>query len=466
MIVNWDGPDDPKNPINFSEAKKWTIMITIGTATLACTCASSMVASTYEGMMEDFNVSREVATLSLTLFICGLGSGPLVLAPLSEFYGRRPIYVIGYFIYSCFSFLVAFGNFPGLLVGRFIQGVAGSAFLSVAGGSVSDLWTGPKVGRPMAIYSACPFLGPVLGPLIASFINQSLHWRWTWYISTIWNFAELALIIFLAPETYAPRMLKDKAARLRKETGNPKYQSAAEIKEREMGMSKAKYVWKSMGRPFQLLLFEPMVFLLCLWCALLLGILYAFFSAFPIIFRAKGFNEGQIGLSFLGMGLGILIATILNATYYTSLYAKTAKRLGHKPPPEEHLKKGMVAAVIGPISLFAFAWTSQPSVHWAAPVILSIPFGVAFTFAFTCSFTYKVDAYRPYAASAMGANSFMRSSFAAGYPLFTVQMYNNLGVTWAGTLNAFLLLALTPCPFLFYKYGARLRKRSRFSDEQ
>lgn len=113
-------------------------------------------------------------------------------------------------------------------------------------------------------------------------------------------------------------------------------------------------------------------------------------QAFPIIFSAKGFNEGEVGLSFLGMGIGIVIATLLNATYFTSLYAKTAKRLGQKPPPEEHLKKGMVAAVIGPISLFAFAWTSQPSVHWAAPVVLSIPFGVAFTFAFTCSFTYLV----------------------------------------------------------------------------
>lgn len=161
----------------------------------------------------------------------------------------------------------------------------------------------------MAIYSACPFLGPVLGPLLASFINQSLHWRWTWYISTIWNFAELALLLFLAPETYAPRMLKDKAKRLRKETGNQNLKSAAEIKEAEMGMSKAMYVFKSTARPFrecplhlssntscrwcikeifilladfpsfpELLFREPMVFLLCLWCALLLGILYAFFS--------------------------------------------------------------------------------------------------------------------------------------------------------------------------------------------
>lgn len=103
----------------------------------------------------------------------------------------------------------------------------------------------------MAIYSACPFLGPVLGPLLASYINQSLHWRWTWYISTIWNFAELALIILLAPETYAPRMLKDKAKKLRKETGNMNLKSAAEIKEQEMGMSKAMYVFKSTARPFR-----------------------------------------------------------------------------------------------------------------------------------------------------------------------------------------------------------------------
>lgn len=68
-IVDWEGPDDPLNPINFTETKKWVIMTTIGTATLACTCASSMVASTYEGMMEDFNISREAATLSLTMWV-------------------------------------------------------------------------------------------------------------------------------------------------------------------------------------------------------------------------------------------------------------------------------------------------------------------------------------------------------------------------------------------------------------
>ena len=112
-----------------------------------------------------------------------------------------------------------------------------------------------------------------------------------------------------------------------------------------------------------------MAFLLCLWCALLLGILYSFFGAFAIIFSRKGLNEGDIGLTFIGIGTGIVIATVMNATIFPQIYAGTAKRLGRKPPPEEHLKKGMVAAIMGPISLFWFAWTSQPSVHWAVPVV-------------------------------------------------------------------------------------------------
>lgn len=240
----------------------------------------------------------------------------------------------------------------------------------------------------MAIYSACPFTGPVLGPIMASFINQALHWRWTWYISTIWSFVELVLVIVFVPETYAPALLKKKAKRLRKETGKDQLRSRREIEEKRMGMSKTKHVIMSIGRPFgegvlhfsthsltktsqvtEILIKEPMAFALCLWCALLLGILYAFFSSYPIIFARKGFDEGEIGLAFLPMGVGIGIATVLNATYWTRSYTATSQRLGRKPPPEEHLKKAMVAAVMGPISLFWFAWSSQPRIHWAVPLV-------------------------------------------------------------------------------------------------
>lgn len=204
---------------------------------------------------------------------------------------------------------------------------------------------------------------------MASFINQGANWRWTWYVCLIWTWVELVLVALFVPETYAPAILRKKAKRLRKETGNQTLRSQRENHEEAMGISIPRYVASSMGRPFEILLREIMALLLCLWCALLLGILYAFFSAFPIIFSAKGFNEGEVGLAFVGIGIGICLATLIDSTYWTSSYVKLAHKLGHKPPPEAHLRKGMVAAVIGPISLFWFAWTCQPSVHWAIPIV-------------------------------------------------------------------------------------------------
>jgi MFS family permease len=205
--------------------------------------------------------------------------------------------------------------------------------------------------------------------LMSLVCHSALYWRWTWYICTIWTFVQLVAVYLFVPETYAPKILRVKARRLRKETGNTKLRSRREQEEIDQNINIPRYVFLSIGRPFEILLKEPMALALCLWCALLLGILYAFFSAFVIIYSAKGLNEGQIGLTFLGMLFGILFATGTNCTIWPKIYSKTAARLGHKPPPEEHLKKAMVAAVLGPISLFWFAWTSQPSVHWAASVV-------------------------------------------------------------------------------------------------
>jgi len=190
-----------------------------------------------------------------------------------------------------------------------------------------------------------------------------------------------------------------------------------------------------------------------------------FFSAFPIVYGNHGFDLQQKGMSFIGLGIGIVIGVMLNPLFSRE-YMRVAQKLNAQPPPEEHLKKGMIGAILVPVSLFWFAFTSYTWIHWIVPTIASIPFGVGTVLVFQATFTFLVDAYRPYAASAMAANSFLRSAFAAAFPLFTTQMYARLGPDWASGLCAFLTLAMAPLPFVFYRIGARLRKRSRFSDAQ
>lgn len=90
--------------------------------------------------------------------------------------------------------------------------------------------------------------------------------------------------------------------------------------------------------------------------------------------------------------------------------------------------------------------STSPSIPWIAPILSSIPFGAGIYFVFTSTFTYLVTAYRPIAASAMAANSALRSSFAAVFPLFANAMYRRLGTVGATALLAGLTTVMAPLP--------------------
>ena len=107
---------------------------------------------------------------------------------------------------------------------------------------------------------------------------------------------------------------------------------------------------------------------------------------------------------------------------------------------------GQVGGVLIPIGLFWIAFTSYPSVHWIVPIIGSIPLGTGICYAFTSTFTYLVTAYRPIAASVLASNSFLRSSFACAFPLFTSAMYDALGTAGATALLAGLATLFAPLP--------------------
>jgi len=123
----------------------------------------------------------------------------------------------------------------------------------------------------------------------------------------------------------------------------------------------------------------------------------------------------------------------------------------------------MVGAILAPIGLFWLAFTTYPSVHWIVPIIAAIPFGTGVIFIFTSVFTFLVVAYRPYAASAMAGNSFLRSTFAAAFPLISGPLYKRLGTVGATALLAGLMTLMAPVPFIIYRFGARLRKNSKFA---
>ncbi|GEM06256.1 MFS transporter [Rhodotorula toruloides] len=464
-IVRLRDPDDPLSPLNFTTARKWLIVSIVTSGAFCITCCSSMIAFTYPGVEREFHVSAEVATLGLSLFVLGMGIFPLLVGPLSEWYGRSPVYFIGFAVYIAFNFGVAFANnIATLLICRFLSGAFASSFLSVAGGTVADLFRPQETGAPMSAYTAGPFLGPVAGPIISGFINQNLDWRWTWYILLIWSAVEFVALLVFVPETYLQAILKKKAQRLRK-AGRTDVRAPVEVDERSI----ATVIMVSCYKPFQILATEPMALALCTWTAILLGILYMWFTAFDIVYGAEGygFEMQMVGLTYIPIGIGIVTGALCHPIW-AGYYRRKAAQLGRRPPPEEHLRKGLWGVCIVPISLFWFAFTTYTSVHWIVSLSPSVwdSSGPSKPSSSARLRPDLVDAFRPVAASAMAANSAMRSSFAAAFPLFTIQMFHRLGTQYALMLTAFLCLAMVPFPFLFFKLGHKYRRGSKFANTE
>ncbi|KAK1988121.1 major facilitator superfamily transporter [Colletotrichum cereale] len=466
--VGFDGGDgDPMCPRSMGKFRKWLVVSIVSCASLCVTAASSIYTSTYSQMDAEFGNSRIVATIGLSTFVLGISLGPMFLSPLSEFYGRRPIYIVSWSMYVIWIIPSAVAkNIATMIISRFLDGLSGSAFLAVSGGTVSDLFARHELQAPMLMYSLAPFIGPCIGPLIGGFINYNANWRWTYYVLIIWAFALLIAIVVFVPETYHPIVLRTKARKIRKETADERWKAPVE----KMTKSVIKTIGISLMRPFQLLAFEPMVLNLDIFSAILLGILYLFFGAFPLVFGTiHGFNLWQVGLAFMGILVGMFLAAATDPLWHhvrSRLMANLEKETGVEgaSEPEFRLPPVICGAFLCPVGIFWFGWSLH--LHWIMPIIGSAIFGAGChrtLLVFTGIFTFLVDAYPLYAASALASNAFVRCMFAAAFPLFGTQMYNKLGYSWASSLLAFLTVAMLPFPFIFFKYGKRIRGRSRFA---
>ena len=117
----------------------------------------------------------------------------------------------------------------------------------------------------------------------------------------------------------------------------------------------------------------------------------------------------------------------------SAIYAKEKAKLppGQLPAPEVRLPSMILGGILVPFSLFIFAWTATPKIHWAVPVIFSSFFGAGYVMIFTSILLYLIDSYSLYAASAVAGNSVMRLAFGASFPLFATYMFDALGVQWA-----------------------------------
>ncbi|CAG84155.1 major facilitator superfamily domain-containing protein [Yarrowia lipolytica] len=494
-------PDDPENiSTQLSLAHKWLLAGIVCATFLQITANSSAFGNATGPIMKELHCGKVVASLGISLFILGLGSGPMLFAPLSEYYGRRPIYIAGLFLYVIFQLPVCLApNIQTMLVGRFLSAFFSSSFAAVSGGTITDIFDkkteGDMLVLAMSTFSISPFFGPVIGPLISGFIVQNTKWRWAFWVMMIWSGVLFAIVILFSKETYAPVLTERKVRRLRGEreknlkdhlvsvfSSDPEKNPSAPVTinektpvyytcalmETKKTQSLGKSVMTNCQRPFGLLSRDPMVLLVCVYSGFLLAIVYGFFVVFPLVFgNIYNFQLQFKGMSFLPLGVGQLTATygsIPLMRYLTKRF--NDKEIAKGKPggaPELKLIPMMIGCFLCPIGLFWFGWTCYPSIHWIVPMIGSGFFGAGIVLVFAGTFGFLVDGYRVYAASAMAANAFVRSAMACAFPLFARQMFDNWSYHWATSLLGFVSCIMIPIPFVFYIHGEKLRAKSPYA---
>ena len=423
--------------------------------------SSSAFTGGVPSIIAEFGASRELCTAGVSLFVVGFAFGPLIWAPCSEVFGRRNVFIFTYVVFTIFQAVTcASQNIQSILIFRFFAGFFGSSPLANGGGTITDTLDAKARGLGMAVFAAAPFLGPTLGPITGGFLGQAAGWRWVEGYLAIVSATVTAIIALISAETYAPFLLRQRAAQLSKATGKV-YRYRADAKQE----LQVKELFKaSLLRPWKFLLFEPIVIVLSIYIAIIYGVLYLNFAAYPIVFEGeRGWSLGIGGLAFIGIMIGTLLSLPVSIWYINPQYVKAAKKRGGMATPEDRLPPAIWGGIVIVIGLAGFAATDGPEVHWIAPIIFGAPFGFGMIVVFLSVLGYLVDSYTIYAASVLAANSVLRSLFGAAFPLFTTQMYSALGIHWAAALPGFLALACVPAIFIFWKYGAAIRSKCKYA---
>ncbi|PGH15299.1 hypothetical protein AJ79_02464 [Helicocarpus griseus UAMH5409] len=461
-IVGWDGQDDPANPQNFSPRKKWTLLMLVSSITFLTPLASSMFAPTISFVADDLKVeSDQLISFSVSVYLIGYVFGPLLLAPLSEIYGRRVVLSFSNWFFVIWQIGCALApNISCLIVFRLFAGIGGAACLTLGAGIIADLFPVEKRGIAGAVWGIGPLIGPVAGPICGGFIGENLSWRWIFWLLLIAGGVASFAIDCLNEETYAEVLIRWKTNRLMKELGRTDLRNAYETNRERRSMSSAKILQLGFKRPILLLFKSAIVFLIAMYKALIYGLLYLFFTTIPSVFKNQyGFSPGLSGLAYSGIGIGFATGVTAIALTSDKIATKLTARNNGVFEPEMRLPTMVFFAFLIPISFFWYGWTAEKQVHWIAPIIGMFPFGVGLIGVYMPAQLYVIDCYPKYAASATAALTASRSLVGALLPLAGPKMFDSLGLGWGNSLLGFLAVAFIPVPILFNRYGKAIRER-------
>ncbi|KAF4992156.1 hypothetical protein FGRMN_7362 [Fusarium graminum] len=454
---------DGDNPKNWPEKRKWAVTNVISVTGLNRIIVSTVMAPALSVIAKDLDMTPIQSVMSLSIYLLASAFGPLFIGPLSEVYGRKNILHVSNIWFLVWNVACGFANTKELLIGaRFLAGFGASAVYALGGGVLGDIWRPDQRGKSLGWFTVIPLLGAAVGPIIGGFMTYRVSWRWMFWSTSLFQVAMAALSFTIFRETYAPIILKLRAKKLRKETGQPYYTYEERIQEER---SPAKVLGQAMTRPLRLLAFHPIIQVTAVISAIDYGLLYIVLTSFAELWAQHYGQSVEIsGLHYIACALGELAGSQLGASLMDYWYRRMEHRSGGQHLPEHRVPLMLLSAFVAPVGFIVYGWCAEYRVHWSWVDVAMFITMAGMQFDGMPMQAYVMDSYPDHTSSAIAAEQFPRSLAAFLFPLFTPQMYASLGYGWGNTAVAFVKLVFgVSAPLLIWKYGARLRARATSS---
>ncbi|KAF3768120.1 hypothetical protein M406DRAFT_61800 [Cryphonectria parasitica EP155] len=443
-------------------------------------------------LADAFHVSTSKINLTITTYMVFQGVTPMFIGGFADTGGRRPAYAVCFVVYIGANIGVALcQNYGQLLVLRCLQSAGSASTVALCQAVIADTITSAERGQYIGITVLPIVLAPSLGPVLGGILTQYLGWRSIFWFLTILAAVTLVLILFFFPET-CRRLVGDGSVR-----PHPVYRTLWQVikdshrrrkaeKSKDLDQlhrihtatsSKSRPKLKvAFGNPFDsvMLLFEPVLGLLLFYSAVVFAGFYAIATAMSEQFKEiYGLGEIEIGLMYLPMAGGSVVAAFIVGPAINWNYRRHAKRLGmtltkgrqddltNFPIERARIEVGLPLLGLATCVLFAWGWALQYKASIAVPAVLLFLMGIGMIGFNNTSSVLVVDMYPGKAGAATAANNLTRCLVGAAATAAITPMINGIGSGWAFTIFGFLYLIGGPILLVIMKNGIKWRRQLR-----
>ncbi|KAK1751323.1 major facilitator superfamily domain-containing protein [Echria macrotheca] len=464
-VVDFDPYGDVDNPLEWPTAFKWGIVlllaVTAFTVTFTCIGVIPLAADIGRDLSGSDDTSKSASVLLVTIWELGEAAGPLLIAPLSEMYGRYPVINGANILFVGATVLAATSRtVPTFVTARALTGLAvATNVLSPA--IVGDMFASEERGGAVSLVFLAPLLGGALSPAIASAVAEHAGWRRVIWMSVA--LATLCEIVFLTffRETYKVAILRKRARNLGQKMA---LDETAVVVEEKRGLRELR---EAVLRPASVLFGSGVLMAMCLFGSVVFSYYYLMSVTLADILRdVYGLDSVAAGLCFMSFSIGSAFTVFVCNRHLDKIYIKM--RDAHKGVglPEFRLPLTIFGALTMPLAVAAYGWTAALGLPLPILLLSVALIGTTLMLAMIPMMAYIVDAFGLFSASAMTGIIVTRCLMSTFLPLTTGPLIGTLGYGWAFTIYAGTNLALAPIPMLMLRYGERWRQFSKYSRDQ